>query len=475
MKEFKMSKPTILIIDDDDDFRESLAESPILQKKFKILSTGLVKEAIEKIENNKEIACILLDYDLHHHNAHNKINGLELMEYFGNKCPHIPIFMMSGVSEGRGKVAIDSINKYAITFLDKPFPIEKLLNKLDFVIQDSIPNNSKDIQKLFNQNGFVSQSEVMANICNRCYEAAKSDLNIMLVGETGTGKTILAEVIHKLSNRKNHPFKELNCGTMSSDINWLRSEIFGHKAKSFNQAEDRNGYLYDVKNGTLFLDDIIELPIAVQSGLLQVIQSRKYCRLGENIEREFNGRIIAASNLKLKQAVEQKKFREDLMYRLCQEKITIPPLRDRAEDIPIIIHSFLNNQNEHNLKAREIDEEAVTLLKRQPWTGNTRQLLHLVSRVSVHSNKNIISINQIIKELKTEYNLIEENKFDLENACESENIEDCINNLRKNAIIKYLKKNKGNISATANDLGYKHHHNLQYWIKQYEINVNEFR
>ena len=315
----------------------------------------------------------------------------------------------------------------------------------------------------------------MAKICFDALKTANTDLSIMIVGETGSGKSFLAKAIHNLSNRRKEPFKVLNCGSISSDINWLMSELFGHKEKSFNEALNRFGILSDVKGGTLLLDEVIEIPYTVQSGLLSVIETKKYRRLGENIEREFSGRIISTSNRPISEVVREKKFREDLKFRLCQEVITIPPLRDRVQDIPAITKNYLENSKDRSLKIKEISEESLILLQRQPWTGNVRQLLSVISRASAYETSKIITLPTIKEELLKEYSM-RENDTDLIKLLDiNVDLEVTIDQLRKEQIIKALKENNGNISAASRVLGYSTHQSLHYWLKEYKIEPKGYK
>ena len=327
-----MKKPKVLIVDDHDGFRSSLLDNILLNKKFVLYGASDADSALQIVNNSPDFDCVLLDYDLDNLKNNNKLNGIDVLQILTEKFPYIPVIMMSGISESRGQVGAESVLNNAIAFLDKPFPIKVLVEKLDKVSGKKANIDELEIQELFNQYGFYSSSNIMAKLCSQTYYAAKTDLNLMILGETGTGKTLLANAIHKVSDRNNFPFKELNCGTMSSDINWLRSELFGHTANSFNNAKERNGLLSEVQHGTMLLDDITELPLQVQGGLLQVIQSRIFRKLGDNTDREFKARIISTTNQNINRAIKENKFRDDLRFRLCQETIVIPPLKERPED-----------------------------------------------------------------------------------------------------------------------------------------------
>ncbi|TAL68551.1 MAG: sigma-54-dependent Fis family transcriptional regulator [Bacteroidetes bacterium] len=471
-----MKKSKILIVDDHDGFRESLVESQILTEKYKVLEAYNGENALDVINANPDLSCIVLDYDFRDSYGAKRLSGLDVMEHLAKSSPHIPIIMISGITEERGRVAIESIKKHAIAFLDKPFPVKTLVEKLDSILLTNTSDTTElDAQKNLSDVGFATVSSIMAKVCKKALEASEHDMNLMILGETGTGKTSLAKAIHKLSKRGNKNFANYECGTLSSDIDKFSSQIFGHVKGAYTGAyTDKTGILEIAIGGTVFFDDITNIPLEVQKGLLKVIEEKEFTRMGDEKKKYFfQARVIAATNCNLEEAIKDNILSKDLKFRLCGDIIKIPPLRMRTDDIPIIVQSYLKNQNIKELKVREISEEVYPLLMRQPWLGNVRQLLTVVQRASNKEKKNEISFNSITESLWTEYD-IDEDSLTYEKFSDLDgDLDTTITNIRKKFIIKALKQSKGNVSLAAKELGYINHRGLQYWIEKLGIKSND--
>jgi DNA-binding NtrC family response regulator len=317
----------------------------------------------------------------------------------------------------------------------------------------------------------------MKSVCEDVVNAAKNDMNIMITGETGTGKTFLSKILHQLSKRSDKKFEAIHCGLISNDVNSFKSHLFGHVKGAYTGAVGtRTGVFEIVEDGTLVIDDITTMPIEVQSGLLEVLDNRCFYKMGDSkVKIPFNARVILTSNQNLNTSIEENLLRKDFKFRITQEFITIPPLRNRIEDIPYLVKQYMEIIADASIRGKEISEESMALLQRQPWLGNTRQLFHLISRAAYHENASEISLNTIKKELMKDYEINEIDELELMNKLNDADLETQLDKLRKDYIIKSLAKSKGNISETARNLGYQNHNGLQYWLKKYNIDVKEFK
>lgn len=244
--------------------------------------------------------------------------------------------------------------------------------------------------------GLVGRSAVYDRVLNTAIRVASTDLTVLITGESGVGKEIFSQIIHSLSNRKHNKFIAVNCGSIPQGT--INSELFGHEKGAFTGATaDRKGYFETVDGGTIFLDEIGEMPMDTQSYLLRVLESGEYIRVGSSTTQKTDVRVIAASNVDLKKHIQQGKFREDLYYRLNTVPIHIPSLKERVEDIPILIRRFAVDFAEaYHTDSIHLDEQAKNLLMKYPWPGNIRELKNLVEQLSVLSEDKMIDVDTII-------------------------------------------------------------------------------
>ncbi len=475
----EMKKPKILIVDDHEGFRESLVRSPILTSDYLLFEAETGERALAMVKVKHSFDCIILDYDFKTYQSTNNMSGIEVMQKIKEISSDIPIIMMSGITEGRDSVAIESIRNNALVFLDKPFPISKLKEILNSIFfKDS--KKTEDAQKILSDMGFITVSESMQSFAYDVLIAAENHLNVLITGETGTGKTILARIIHKLSKQKNKPFEEQNCGVISRDINSFKSQLFGHTKGAFTgAAKEKKGIFEIAGEGTIFLDDIVTLKEEAQQGLLQAIESKTFKKLGDDRnELQLKARIISATNININKAVEEKLFRKDLKYRISGEIINIPPLRERLEDIPAIVKFYLNNHKEKAIQLKTMGNEALNFLMQQDWPGNVRQLLNVVERAAHHQKNNIILLTTVKEALEKDDELqnnrnevITEDNIDFI----PDNLDEYLDSQRKKIIIFALSQTRGNVSQAAKILGFNHHRKLQYWIEKYKINVRKYK
>lgn len=375
-----MMKFKILIIDDDHLVCISLKK--LLMKlgyDVEICMEG--KDALDTVERF-EPDIILLDIYLTTH------NGLELLRQFQKKIYHIPVIMITGYSDV--KIAVTAIKSGAFDFLLKPIDVEQLQMVLKKALENL--NLKAEVEKL---NQILHQDELPKEFFGKSNKilrllssveklAQSSDTTVLIEGESGTGKEIFARFIHQSSPRRTGPFIQINCSAIPKEL--AESELFGHEKGAFTGALQKTklGKFELANNGTILLDEIGELSLDLQVKLLRVLQERKFYRLGGEKEISIDVRVLAATNKNLEDEVKKGNFREDLYYRLNVAKIYAPPLRERKEDIPILVFRFLNEfASKFNKKIKGIDQSALELLVSYPWKGNIRELRNVMERAAL--------------------------------------------------------------------------------------------
>jgi two-component system response regulator AtoC len=322
-------------------------------------------------------------------------SGLDLLDRVKETYPDVSVVILTG--HATVDSAVKALKVGAEDYVTKPVDLPRLQVILKTVedkqmMKQEILELRRQLQKMGALGHLVGKSRAMQKLFEEIEMVANTDANVFIVGESGSGKEVVANTIHSLSRRKMKPFIAFNCGAISPTL--IESEIFGHEKGAFTNAiKRREGYFELAKGGTVFLDEITEMPIELQVKLLRVLEESKFRRVGGNEEITIDARIIAASNRDPQKAIVDGKLREDLFYRLNVFPIDVPPLRERLEDIPLFAHFFLQKLNETEEKTVEnIDAEFVEALQQYEWPGNVRELRNVVNRAFIMARTNALTV-----------------------------------------------------------------------------------
>lgn len=370
----------ILIIDDEISIRKTLRE--ILEyEKFKVDESPEGYDALKKIEKEK-YDVILCDIKMP------RIDGLEVLRRIITICD-TPVVMISG--HGNIDTAVEAIKIGAYDYISKPLDLNRLLvtvrNAMD---KSSLITETKILKKKVNKTWeMIGGSPVISQVKDMIERVAGTDARVLITGENGTGKELVARHLHEKSNRSEMNFIEVNCAAIPSEL--IESQLFGHEKGSFTSAiKQRKGDFELADGGTLFLDEIGDMSLSAQAKVLRALQENKITRVGGEKEIAINVRVIAATNKNLVEEIEKKNFREDLYHRLSVILIHVPPLNERKEDIPALAEHFIGDicQN-HGKPLTTITKDAITELQRIKWTGNIRELRNVVERLVILCDKQI--------------------------------------------------------------------------------------
>jgi two-component system nitrogen regulation response regulator NtrX len=371
----------ILVIDDEKAIRKALGEILSFEG-FSVDEAADGAEGVKKLkENNYD--CILCDIKMP------QMDGLEVLQIARQERPDTPFIVISG--HGNIETAVDAVKKGAYDYISKPPDLNRLLitirNAMD---KKSLVTETKQLRKRISRGyEMIGTSAAMSNIQETIAKVAPTDARVLITGENGVGKELVARRIHDLSNRSNGPMIEVNCAAIPSEL--IESELFGHEKGSFTSAiKQRIGKFEMASGGTLFLDEIGDMSQEAQAKMLRALQEGKITRVGGEKEIKVDVRVIAATNKNLMDEVEAKKFRLDLYHRLSVILIQVPSLNARRDDIPALITHFMKEiSEEYKQPGKEIEADAVTALQQYNWTGNIRELRNVVERLIILSDKKI--------------------------------------------------------------------------------------
>ena len=438
---------TIVIIDDDEDVL--LSAKLLLKKRYSKVITKSNPQEINQLVSTEDIDVIVLDMN-YRIGFNDGKEGMYWLKHIMDIKPEIIVILMTAY--GEVELAVEAIKKGAFDFILKPWSNEKFLATINAGLKLSSSKKKVSVLKSTNEvlqknieekfGLVISNSDAMKDVMNLVDKASSTDASILILGENGTGKQHLAREIHRKSLQKDGPFIHVDLGSLSESL--FESELFGHKKGAYTDAhEDKPGRFEMAENGTIFLDEIGNLPYNLQSKLLTVLQDRKVSRLGEGIERPFNARILFATNAPLKQLVIDGEFRQDLLFRINTVEIEIPPLRKRSEDIIIFVNYYLESFKAKYHKANlTITDEAIKVLESHNWPGNVREIQHTIERGVIMSDGNQINANDFnLTTLPVSGNEI--GVYDNLN----------LNDIEKILVQKALEKHNSNISKAAKELG----------------------
>jgi two-component system, NtrC family, response regulator PilR len=385
-QEAKRSVKRILIVDDEQSMREMLA---ILLKKegLEVRSAGSRSEAAETLRSGP-VDVVLTDVKLPDG------DGLEILRQVKSASPETAVVVMTAY--GTSEMAVAARKLGAEAYILKPFDVDELR----IVVRDALANRSlreenvrlrREVGQLFGLDRVIGVSEVMSSLFEMVRAIAPTSSTVLITGESGTGKELVARAIHGLSGRADGPFVSINCGALPDTL--LESELFGYVKGAFTDArQSKKGLFEAASGGTLFLDEVGETSLAMQVKLLRALQERRIRRVGGTDETDVDVRVISATNAPLEELVKQKRFREDLFYRLQVIPIRTPPLRERREDIPLLAEHFTAAfAKEMGKRVAKVSEEAMTLLRAYSWPGNVRQLENVIERaVALESSEAVL-------------------------------------------------------------------------------------
>ena len=444
------NKTKLLVVDDEDIVRESLCDW-LSSVGYKVLTASCAEEALDIIKH-KKVKIMIADLIMP------GINGIELMKKAREIVPTISTVIIT--AHGTVQTAISAIKEGAYDFIEKPFCPEKVeliirnLVEHHNLIEENISLRQK-VEDRHSFEGIIAKSPKMMKIFELIKTVASTNTTILITGDSGTGKEVVARAIHRQSQRKDNPFIVTSCAALPETL--LESELFGYEKGSFTGAvEQRKGKFEAADKGTLFLDEIGEIDANTQVHLLRALEEKKITRIGSNEEIDVDVRIITATNKKLRTLIEQEKFREDLYYRLNVVTIDLPPLRSRREDILPLAEHFLKKYTKQNdSPVKSFSLEVVEFMLNYDWPGNVRELENMVERGVVLSKDKVITLAEFPQEITSS------NPAD----------EKTLKALEKNHIRKVLQDTGGNIARTAKLLGI-HRMTLYNKMKKYNISVD---
>ena len=429
-------KGHILIADDESSIRESL-ELYLNEEGFSCDTAADGQEAIDALEE-KDYDLLLVDIRMP------KKDGIEVLEYARLHAPRTLSLIITAYASI--DTAIQALRKGAFDYLIKPLDFDELLVRIEHLLSyKAIALENKYLREQmaqqFNFNFIIGDSEPMQQVYDMIKRVSQSNTSVLITGDSGTGKELIARAIHDSSNRADKPFFAVNCGAIPVEL--FASELFGHKKGAFTGADqDKEGLFLAANDGTLFLDEIAEIPLNVQVQLLRALQQKEIKPVGSNQNKSFNTRIITATNKNLADEVEKGNFRDDLYYRLNIVEINVPRLKDRKEDIPILAQHFLNKYNrELNRSIKGIDNETMRSLMSQEWKGNVRELENVIERAVLLSEDDIITKKDLPPQMSSDESQTTQISDD--------SLNEALENFEKQHIVQVLHKTNYNRTEAA--------------------------
>jgi len=433
-----LKKATVLIVDDDPDVLTAV--KLLLKTEVQEVITEKNPENLNWLLQRNQVDLVLLDMNFN--SAINTGNeGLYWLRKVKEWKPNVCVIMITAY--GDIDLAVRSLKEGAHDFIVKPWHNEKLIDTIkDLLDKKEGVKPKASVKSATGDTSILGESEVMQDIFHKVNKIAPTDANILLLGENGTGKDLMAKAIHERSLRADKPFIKVDVGALTDTL--FESELFGHKKGAYTDArEDRTGRFEDAEGGTLFLDEIGNISLQQQAKLLTVLQNRQVTRLGTNKAIDINIRLICATNLPLSELANENRFRKDLIYRINTVEINMPPLRRRSEDIVILARHFAKLYASKYLKPSvDFEPAALQKLRMYNYPGNVRELQYTIERAVIMADDHVLHADDLI------FSILEsptDTPVDIDNVP--------LSTMEKNAILRVIEKNNGNITRAAKELG----------------------
>jgi two-component system nitrogen regulation response regulator NtrX len=445
---------TIMIVDDEASILKSLGGA-LEDEGYRIFTANDGLRALKKIEEEPPDV-VLLDIWMP------GMDGLETLKRLRAQYAGLPVIMISG--HGSIETAVTATKLGAFDFIEKPLSLEKTLVTIQNALSFRQLNDDNLIlrQKAERHYRLTGTSPAIERLRETIERVAPTQATVLIVGENGTGKELVARAIHQLSPRSNRPLVEVNCAAIPEEL--IESELFGHEKGAFTGANERRRGRFDLaSNGTLFLDEIGDMSFKTQAKILRILQEQRFERVGGTVTMQVDVRIIAATNKDLAQEIKEGRFREDLYYRLNVIPVQVPPLRERREDIPLLIAEFLRETAlDSGLKQKRITDRAIEIMVRQPWQGNVRELRNLIERLVILVPADVIDIHHLAEcfPLAT--------PVTPESALDQPTFRQARTEFERQYLQKKLAEHNWNISQTAEAIGIERSH-LHRKIKAYGV------
>lgn len=449
----------ILIIDDDNAIRSSLSFM-LKRAKYEVLAVAGPKEAIKAVRlTTPQLILMDMNFSL----STNGAEGLTLLKQVKIFCPDVPVILMT--AWGSIPLAVQGMQAGAFDFITKPWNNTALMQRIETALELTANDQSDKTpaDEDFERSRIIGRSKALMDVLATIRRVARTDASVLITGESGTGKELIAEAVHLNSARRQQPFVKVNLGGISQTL--FESEMFGHKKGAFTDAvADRKGRFELADKGTIFLDEIGELDLSCQVKLLRVLQEQTFEPLGESRPRKVDVRVVCATNANLEEMVRERTFREDLFYRINLITVHLPALRERREDIPLLVRHFAESCCRNNrLPEVSVSDDALDYLSRLPYPGNIRELKNLVERTVLVCGKETLKAD----DFKSQYHPSQTDTTTVSNL-QGLTLEE----LERQTIIQALEKHENNLSQVANSLGISRAA-LYRRLEKYGINYND--
>jgi len=432
---------SLLIVDDEKNIRRSLRG--ILEDEGLLVEDVETGEDAIKAVKRSLFHVIFLDVLLP------GMNGIEALKEIKKLSPDSYVIMMSG--HANLEMAVDATRHGAYNFFEKPLNPEKILLEIDHISsRRTIEAEVYELRKLAGLDEMVGNSHPMVALKKLIAKIAPSDSRVLITGENGTGKELVARAVHHNSARRNKPFVKINCAAIPKDL--IESELFGYEKGAFTGAVHRKtGRIEEAHTGTLFFDEIGDMSLDTQAKLLRVLEENEFVRLGGGKAIGFDIRVISATNQDIPRLIEEGKFREDLYYRLRVIPIEVPPLRERRDDIPILIHHFMQQFAERNNKRTiTFDVDAVRKMSEQKWPGNIRELKNVIERIAIMTEYPVITGVEVMNYLPSVP--VDAAAEQVLPEIEERSLRQLIDSYEESILLREFSRHKGNVSKLAASL-----------------------